>query len=198
MEFAIASNKENISRATKPKDYCLLSIEETNYINPIKLNEECSEKTLRYLVEDINNAFQILNDSLLMFQQEIETSYNFKNALETENKILKDSIYVQYLNQRISHSEINQGMKYLSSSLKFYYMEDFKRALQEVEKSQKYLPNLAYSYARKGSIYYKLGDIERASINWNIALQLDPEYIEVRQMLTNIKEEQKISDSLSN
>ena len=59
--------------------------------------------------------------------------------------------------------------------------------MKEVEKAEKYLPNLAYSYARKGSIYYKLGDIDRATINWNIALQLDPEYIEVRQMLINMK-----------
>ena len=164
----------------------------------LTLNEECTEHRLRYLVADINNSFEQLNDSLLMLQQEMVTSYKLNNALDTKNQILKDSIYVQYLNQRISYSEINQGMKYLSNSLKFYYSEEFKNALQEVEKSQKFLPDLAYSYARKGSIYYKLGDIERATINWNIALQLDPEYIEVRQMLANIKINDANLDILSN
>ena len=131
-------------------------------------------------------------------EKQLKFSENMNLEFITEKKILQDSIYVQYLNQKISHSEINLGMKHLSQSLTYYYLDDFHLALQEVENSQKYLPNLAYSYARKGSIYYKLGDIDRATINWNIALQLDPDYREVRQMLTNIKQEEKSLDVLLN
>jgi len=198
LEFAIEKNKELVEKSKNEFDYCFLSLDEYNSINTLTLNEECTEHTLRYLVADINDSFEMLNDSLLMLQQEIMTSYKLNNVLSTQNQILKDSIYVQHLNQLISYSEINQGMKHLSNSLKFYYSEDFHSALKEVEKSQKFLPNLAYSYARKGSIYYKLGDIKRATINWNIALQLDPEYIEVRQMLINMKKEQNNLNSTSN
>ena len=105
---------------------------------------------------------------------------------------MQDSINVQYLNQRISQSEMNIGMKYLSKSLKYFYSGEYDLALVEVENAQKYLPNLAYAYARKGSIYYKIGDLDRALVNWNIALQLDPEYSEVRNMIYAVKKERDI------
>ena len=54
------------------------------------------------------------------------------------------------------------------------------------------MPDLALAYARKGSIYYKLGDIQRATVNWNIALKLDPEYNEVRSVLLAIKNNEQI------
>ena len=89
-------------------------------------------------------------------------------------------------------------MKFLSNSLKYFYLEDYHLALKEVEKAEQYLPNLAYIYARKGSIYYKLRDMDRATINWNVALELDPEYLEIRTMLNNIKLEQENLEVLSN
>ena len=79
-------------------------------------------------------------------------------------------------------------MRHLSKSLRLYYQGDFKQALQEVEKAIELQPNIAVSYARKGSIYYKLNQIDRATLNWNIALKLDPEYSEVRNMLNALKE----------
>ena len=69
-----------------------------------------------------------------------------------------------------------------------YYQGEFKQALQEVEKAIDYQPNIAVAYARKGSIYYKLNQLDRATLNWNIALKLDPEYSEVRKMLNALAE----------
>ena len=37
-----------------------------------------------------------------------------------------------------------------------------------------------------------LGDIQRATVNWNIALKLDPEYNEVRSVLLAIKNNEQI------
>ena len=45
----------------------------------------------------------------------------------------------------------------------------------EIDKAIELNPNLAIAYARKGTIYYSIGQIQSASINWNIALKLDPE-----------------------
>ena len=47
--------------------------------------------------------------------------------------------------------------------------------------------NLSIAYARKGTIYYSMGETQKASINWNIALKLDPEYDEVRDILEALK-----------
>ena len=119
---------------------------------------------------------------MLYLKQQLDLSENLNRELTTEKKILEDSIYVQYLNQKITFSEINLGMRHLSESLTNYYSDDYILALKEFEKAEKYLPNLAYSYARKGSIYYKLGEFQRATMNWNIALKLDPEFVEIQEI----------------
>jgi Tfp pilus assembly protein PilF len=78
-------------------------------------------------------------------------------------------------------------MRHLSKSLRLYYQGDFTQALDAVEKAITLQPNTAMAYARKGSIYYKLNQLDRATLNWNIALKLDPEYQEVREMLNALK-----------
>ena len=71
--------------------------------------------------------------------------------------------------------------------LKYYYSNEYHLALKELDKTIKYLPNLAVAYARRGSIYYKLADLDRATVNWNYSLQLDPEYEDVKNILLKIK-----------
>ena len=58
-------------------------------------------------------------------------------------------------------------------------------------------PDLAIAYARRGSIYYKLGDTQRATINWNLALKLDPEYDDVRNILRALKENRSKTISIN-
>ena len=175
---------------------CLLTIKEQSKA-PLSVNADCYDVALNALVENLNSSFQSLSDSLILMQQDLDAGQKENLSLEFQTKILQDSINVQYLNQRISQSEMNIGMKYLSKSLKYFYSEEYDLALVEVENAQKYLPNLAYAYARKGSIYYKIGDLDRALVNWNIALQLDPEYSEVRNMIYAVKKERDI-EVLSN
>ncbi|UCD37215.1 MAG: tetratricopeptide repeat protein, partial [Fidelibacterota bacterium] len=73
---------------------------------------------------------------------------------------------------------------------------NYRDALQEVEMAIQLNPDLAVAYARRGSIYYKLGDIQRATINWNLALKLDPEYDDVRNILRALKENRLKTTSL--
>ena len=74
-------------------------------------------------------------------------------------------------------------MRHLSRSLRFFYDERYRDALSEVSSAVEANPNLAIAYGRRGSIYYKLGDLRRATLNWNVALQLDPEFTEIYDML---------------
>jgi Tfp pilus assembly protein PilF len=83
---------------------------------------------------------------------------------------------------------INLALKHLSRSLRFFYQNDYREALQEVDAAIELNSNLALAYARRGSIYYKLGDIDRATINWNLALRIDPEYDDVRNILRALSE----------
>ena len=93
-----------------------------------------------------------------------------------------------HLENKIFQDNLNQAMKYLSQSLQGYYSGNYVSALSDVDKALAIYPDLAISYARKGSIYYKMGDTKRATINWNLALKLDPEYLEVRNILINLKD----------
>tara|TARA_Y100000994_G_scaffold249044_1_gene258787 strand:+ start:710 stop:2110 length:1401 start_codon:yes stop_codon:yes gene_type:complete len=198
LDFKIPQKKKQFKRNrarsqfdiknTETDNECLLTIEEQSKA-PLLVNSDCYDVALNALVENVNRSFQSINDSLILMQQDLDAGQKENLSLEFQTKILQDSINVQYLNQRISQSEMNIGMKYLSKSLKYFYSEEYDLALAEVENAQKYLPNLAYAYARKGSIYYKIGDLDRALVNWNIALQLDPEYSEVRNMIYAVKKE---------
>ena len=96
---------------------------------------------------------------------------------------------VQYLKQRISISELNIAMKHMTQSLQYYYEEEYILALNEVEETIKRFPDLAIAYARKGSIYYQMGNINLATLNWNIALKHDPEFRQVQEMLSTIEKE---------
>ena len=79
-------------------------------------------------------------------------------------------------------------MRHLSKSLRHFYSGDYMIALQEIEIALQLNPELAIAYARRGTIFYQLGEQPKAIINWNLALQLDPVYEEVRDILEAVKE----------
>ena len=66
-------------------------------------------------------------------------------------------------------------------------LKQLEKICKETDKAIALFPDLAIAYARKGTIYYRLGDEQRATVNWNIALKLDPEYDEVRDILEAMK-----------
>ena len=139
------------------------------------------------MVTSVNRGFKTLNDSIIYIQNQLNAYEISSTQQDFEIKSLEDSINVQYLKHRISVSELNIAMKHLNQSLQYYYDEQYVLALDEVEKALQRFPELAMAYARKGSIYYQLGDLQKATISWNLALKYDPEYTEVQQMLSSIQ-----------
>ena len=97
--------------------------------------------------------------------------------------ILIDSTRKNLMIEQANLINQNQAMRHLSRSLRFFYDEEYRNALSEVNSAIELNPNLAIAYGRRGSIYYKLGDNRRATLNWNVALQLDPEFTEIYDML---------------
>jgi len=130
----------------------------------------------------------LLRDSLRMSNAEIEHLNRMVEQLEQRNEVLADSVASLQLARHVSDAQINQALKHLSRALRLFYNEDYDEALVEINQSLEYNPNLALAYARRGSIYYKLNQIDRATINWNIALQIDPGYDEVRNILRALNE----------
>ncbi len=130
----------------------------------------------------------LLQDSLSMSAAEIEQLNRMVEHLEQKNKIMEDSIATMKLTQHVSEARVNQALKHLSRSLRLFYNEQYAEALAEVNQALKLNPNLALAYARRGSIYYKMGQLDRATINWNLALQIDPGYDDVRNILRALNE----------
>lgn len=141
-------------------------------------------------------AVHTLRDSMNMMNNEMRNLIIRLSATEQRAKALEDSLVSMVLESNVSESNMNEAMRKLSRSLRYFYAGDYRRALQEVEASLELNPNLALAYARRGSIYYKLGDIQRATIDWNLALRLDPEYEDVRNILKALHENRLKSTSL--
>ena len=134
-----------------------------------------------------------LQDSLEILKQNTNTISAQNIELKLHNHNYKDSLNTLILERKINSDTQNTAMRHLSKSLRLYYQGYFKEALQEVDKAIELQPNIAVAYARKGSIYYKLNQLDRATLNWNIALKLDPEYDEVRSVLLDVKDNTKVS-----
>ena len=129
-----------------------------------------------------------LKDSIEILKQDINNISSDNIALTLEGDLYRDSLNNMLLKSNINNTNHNAAMRHLSKSLRLYYQGDFQQALIEVDKAIELQPHTAIAYARKGSIYYKLNQLDRATLNWNIALKLDPEYTEVRDMLNALKD----------
>ena len=129
-----------------------------------------------------------LRDSMSMMNNEMRNLMVQLSALEQESQFLVDSLKQLKLSKNVQEKDMNEAMRHLSRSLRYFYAGDFREALKEVDLSLELKPDLALAYARRGSIYYKLGDVQRATINWNLALRLDPEYDDVRNILKALHE----------
>ena len=141
-------------------------------------------------------AVHTVRDSMSLLKNEMRNLMVQLAAMEQQSQFLQDSLLAMKLSQNVDEKNMNEAMRHLSRSLRYFYAGDYRVALQEVESALDLNPNLALAYARRGSIYYKLGDVQRATINWNLALRMDPEYDDVRNILKALHENRLKSTSV--
>ena len=130
-----------------------------------------------------NETIQQLRDSLRYSKFQIQNLTEHNSQMEQQLNKLVDSTRTMHLTKQIYKSNLNKTMRHLSRSLRYYYDADYMASLQEIEQAILVNPDIAAAYARRGAIYFKLGEQQKAIINWNLALKLDPEYEEVRKVL---------------
>ena len=138
----------------------------------------------------MKNVNAICTDVVETLRDSIRVGNNVNENLEAHNimllhqeTILVDSIRKNIFWKEVSQAKKNKAMRHLSRSLRFFYDGRYRDALSEVNIALEEDPQFAIAYGRRGSIYYKLGDMRRATLNWNAALQLDPEFTEIYDML---------------
>ena len=146
--------------------------------------QDISDRELELL-----NQILALEDSLKLMNNDITILSDNNLLLKHKVAIFMDSTRVFYLKEQANQSINNRVARHLTRCLRYFYQEEYRDALIEIDKALNLNPNIALAYARRGSIYYKLGDFQRATMNWNIALKLDPEFEEIQELLLASKEE---------
>ena len=142
-----------------------------------------TDSSILYYDPICTNVVETLRDSIRVGENMIDNLNDFNNMLQHNEVVLVDSTRKFLLREQVSQSNQNKAMRHLSRSLRYFYDEQYRVALSEVNIAIELNPNLAIAYGRRGSIYYKLGDTRRATLNWNVALQLDPEFTEIHNIL---------------
>jgi len=97
-----------------------------------------------------------LRDSVVMVNNEMRNLMVRLSAMEQKSNFLEDSLKSFKLSSNVEGKNMNEAMRHLSRSLRYFYGGDYRASLQEVESALALNPNLALAYARRGSIYYKL------------------------------------------
>jgi hypothetical protein len=148
--------------------------------------------------KDLTQLINVLRDSISIAYHENINLYDHNLYLKQKITILMDSTRVFYLEREADRSNNNAIMRHISRSLRHFYAEDYRNALTEIDKAIEVNPNISLAYARRGSIYYRLGDFQRATMNWNIALKLDPEFTEIQVLLRASKDNRLSSSEMKN
>ncbi|MBZ0266110.1 tetratricopeptide repeat protein [bacterium] len=81
---------------------------------------------------------------------------------------------------------LNDAQRYLERALEFYYQKQYQKALEACDQSTALMPELSLSYIRKGSIYYAMGEFQKAKEQWLHALELDPNDESVQNYLERV------------
>ena len=127
-------------------------------------------------------------DSLNNLQSQLSVLDNENDFFQKNIGILQDSTKNILLDIEIDKSKRNKAMRKFQETHDLLVEEKYNEALDMIDQVIELQPNLAIAYARRGTIYYYLNDTRAASMNWNIALKLDPEYDQVRNILQGLKE----------
>ena len=128
------------------------------------------------------------SDSLNTYRYELQSLYNENAFLRKDIQSLEDSTKTILLDIQINQSKRNEAMRLFQDSYDRLVEEKYYESLDLINKVIELQPNLAIAYARRGTIYYYLNDLKAASMNWNLALKLDPEYYQVKSVLESLKE----------
>jgi len=148
--------------------------------------------------EHYTNKIQELRDSIRLSDYDIEGLNSERMLLNQKILQLNDSTRKMHLYSQVQTNKLNESMQHLSKSLRLMFDNDYKGALDAIDAAIDLSPNLAIAYSRKGAIYYRMGDSQRAAMYWNIALKIDPEFEEIYDMLDALKDNRIELHSIDN
>ncbi len=143
--------------------------------------------SLNQIISLSEQNYNTIADSIKFLKFSLENNSIENVSLSQKIATLEDSLYQRKNQKVLDIANYNKASRHISRALRYYYEQEYTQALIEIDSAIELNPSLAIAYARKGTIFYSMGQVQSASINWNIALKLDPEYDEVRDILEALK-----------
>ncbi len=160
-------------------------VEIQNYL----LKEEEIKKIAKELsetYEDELNKWRIERGSL------IEEVNRLKNAVKEDLRYIdkddfetKEEFRQNYLSSNQETSE--KVLAYYYESFEYYSQKQYYEAIQVLQKAIALNPYLPQLYIRMGSIYFDLDLVKMALLQWEKALELDPQNIKLSERVTALK-----------
>ena len=145
--------------------------------------------SLNTLINITTRDYNSVADSIRFLKFSLDNAVIENTSLLQKISILEDSLALNENQKLVDIKNYNRATRHISKSWRYLLNQEFDKSLVEIDKAISINPNIAFAYARKGSIYFAMGQLKQASVNWNIALKLDPEYDEVRDILEAMKED---------
>ena len=102
-----------------------------------------TDSSILYYDPICTDVVETLRDSINVSKYMIENLNAYNNMLQHQEAVLVDSTRKTLLREQVSQSNQNKAMRNLSRSLRFFYEEQYRNALSEVNSAIELNPTLA-------------------------------------------------------
>jgi len=163
------------------QDWGNFSLEwDSNYINLSSQFDIYKRVNFRTgVTKDINDDSDLVIKTAIGF---IDFFPVFQNSIDTKD--LED--------EKTPTIDTSVGLKHIQQGIEFFYKGEYRKAQKSYEIAVKFFPESAIVHERLGSIYFKLGEYDKAKIEWEKADILAPS----PQLKRYIRDATDMGDSL--
>ncbi len=156
---------------------------------------------LRYQVQECFNQLEYVDVSMERRTQQIselkerieqesqQEGVKFKQYMQAEAEVyrLKERIAELGKQKSIDYSKLNQSIELLDNAFINYTEGKYELAKKACLRAVQLTPNLALAHTRLGSMYYLLGENDKALIAWRRSLQIQPNNEQIRKKVQELE-----------
>ncbi len=109
-----------------------------------------------------------------------------------QKKLLNELLSQQLVDRKYTDNETDRlklTLQSLKKGTELFYARDYEHASEEYQKANTLYPNLPVVHASLGSLHYVMGHFEKAKLEWQLWLSLDPTSDEARESLAKLQRE---------
>jgi tetratricopeptide (TPR) repeat protein len=138
---------------------------------------------------DDNLQRQIFNNLSLRETEDLLEIWNSRNPDEWDHSVFEivETLLISRLGELPQQSILGNAKEILSSVDSYLRSGDLEKALHECERAIQLMPDLADAHNYRGVVYEEMGQPENAIINYQAAIQRDPEWDEAWENMLNVE-----------